>query len=157
MTPNTDNNFVRVEDLKCGDQFKVIDGYYGVVTEEELNNAPVFTLLTIEKSGDGNLMRLSASHENGSCVFCYEPSKVVYRVEPWYSVKCCNNDVVNHPSHYTQGKIEVIDFINDQKMNYNLGNALKYICRCNYKGKKIEDLEKAIWYLKREIDISKDQ
>ena len=63
------------------------------------------------------------------------------------------DDNVNHPSHYTSGKIEVIDFIEDQKFNYHKGNAIKYICRAGKKDKfkEIEDLEKAIWYLQREI------
>jgi hypothetical protein len=43
------------------------------------------------------------------------------------------DDNVNHPSHYTQGKIEVWDFIVDQKMDYLRGCALKYICRAPYK------------------------
>ena len=56
------------------------------------------------------------------------------------------DDKVNHPSHYTSGKIEVIDFIEDQNFNYHRGNAIKYICRAGkkYKSKEIEDLEKAI-------------
>lgn len=63
------------------------------------------------------------------------------------------NDVVNHPSHYTQGKIECIDFITDKKMNFCRGNAVKYIVRAGLKdkSKEIEDLEKAIFYLRREI------
>ena len=43
------------------------------------------------------------------------------------------DDPVNHPSHYTSGKIEVIDFIEDQKMPYHLGNACKYLCRAGKK------------------------
>ena len=64
-----------------------------------------------------------------------------------------HKDNVNHPSHYTSGKIEVIDFIEDQKFNYHKGNAIKYICRAGKKdkSKETEDLEKAIWYLQREI------
>ena len=56
------------------------------------------------------------------------------------------DDKVNHPSHYTSGKIEVIDFIEDQKFNYHKGNAIKYICRAGKKdkSKEVEDLEKAI-------------
>ena len=46
------------------------------------------------------------------------------------------NDPVNHPAHYTSGKIEVIDYIEDQKLPYHLGNAVKYISRA---GKKDED------------------
>ena len=62
-------------------------------------------------------------------------------------------DVVNHPSHYTDGKIEVIEFIEDKKLNYHRGNAIKYICRAGQKDpqKEIEDLQKAIWYINREI------
>lgn len=63
------------------------------------------------------------------------------------------NDNVNYPKHYTDGKIEVIDFIEDKKLGFNLGNSVKYISRAGKKNpdKHIEDLEKAEWYLKREI------
>ena len=70
------------------------------------------------------------------------------------------NDNVNHPSHYTDGNIEVIDFIEDKKLNYHLGNAVKYISRAGKKDpeKYTEDLQKAVWYLQREIgkDASKE-
>ena len=60
---------------------------------------------------------------------------------------------VNHPSYYNTGRIEVIDFIEDQGLNFNLGNAVKYISRAGKKDTKKfrEDLEKAIWYLNREL------
>ena len=63
------------------------------------------------------------------------------------------SDMVNHPSHYTDGSIEVIDFIEDKKLNYHRGNALKYLCRAGKKdpAKEVEDLQKAIWYINREI------
>ena len=63
------------------------------------------------------------------------------------------NDNVNHPAHYTDGKIEVIDFIEDKKLGFHLGNTVKYICRAGKKDpeKTIEDLQKAEWYLRREI------
>lgn len=63
------------------------------------------------------------------------------------------NDPVNRPSHYTDGKIEVIDFIEDKKLGFCLGNAIKYIARAGKKNKdkEVEDLEKAIWYIKRRI------
>lgn len=62
-------------------------------------------------------------------------------------------NVINHPSHYTDGRIEVIDFIEDKNLNYHKGNAIKYICRAGKKdpSKEIEDLQKAIWYMNREI------
>lgn len=61
------------------------------------------------------------------------------------------HDLVNHPSHYKVGGIETIDFIEAKGLNYNLGNAIKYITRADYKGSKAQDLAKAIWYLRREI------
>jgi hypothetical protein len=60
-------------------------------------------------------------------------------------------DPVNHPAHYKVGGIETIDFIEAKKLNYNMGNAVKYISRADHKGNKKQDLEKAIWYIQREI------
>ena len=70
-------------------------------------------------------------------------------------------DNVNSPSHYTTGKIEVIDFIEDKGLNFRLGNVVKYVARCGHKksvgksmdAKALEDLKKARWYLDREITI----
>lgn len=61
------------------------------------------------------------------------------------------NDSVNSPSHYTDGKIEVIDYIEDKKLGFCLGNAIKYISRAGKKDKdkEAEDINKAIWYLNR--------
>jgi len=61
---------------------------------------------------------------------------------------------VHRPAHYTDGRIEVIDFIEDKSLNFHKGNALKYICRAGKKDpkKEVEDLQKAIWYLNREVD-----
>lgn len=64
---------------------------------------------------------------------------------------------VNHPSHYNQGKYEVIDVIEDWKLGFCLGNAVKYIARCRYKRNKKEDLEKAIWYLQYELKKKEPQ
>lgn len=66
------------------------------------------------------------------------------------------NDVVNHPKHYTShpSGIEVIEIT--RHMNFCLGNAIKYILRCDLKGKPIEDLEKAIFYLNDEIKRRKN-
>jgi len=64
------------------------------------------------------------------------------------------HDPVNHPAHYKVGGIETIDFIEAKRLNYNMGNAVKYITRADHKGSRKQDLEKAIWYLKRELDHS---
>ena len=60
-------------------------------------------------------------------------------------------DPVNHPPHYKAGGIETIDFIEAKKLNYNLGNVVKYITRADLKGNRKQDLEKALWYLNREL------
>ena len=60
-------------------------------------------------------------------------------------------DPINHPAHYKTGGIETIDFIEAKEFNYNMGNAVKYISRAEHKGNKKQDLEKAIWYLNREL------
>lgn len=64
-------------------------------------------------------------------------------------------DMINHPAHYTSGKIEVIDFIEDQKLGYHLGNVVKYVARAGKKDpfRKIDDLKKARWYLSRAIEF----
>jgi hypothetical protein len=63
------------------------------------------------------------------------------------------NDVINRPPHYTDGKIETIEFIEDKKLGFCLGNAIKYISRAGKKDptKTVEDLKKAIWYINRRI------
>ena len=64
-------------------------------------------------------------------------------------------DPVEHPAHYKVGGIETIDFIEAKKLNYNIGNVVKYLTRADYKGNKLEDLRKAQWYLTREISTLK--
>lgn len=64
------------------------------------------------------------------------------------------HEQINHPEHYNTGRIEVYDFLRDQKLPYPLANAVKYIARCRFKGQKIEDIKKAIWYLERYIEES---
>ena len=63
-------------------------------------------------------------------------------------------DSINHPTHYHRGRIEVIEFINDQQLNFNLGNVIKYVCREADKG-GTEDLKKAVQYLEFEIERRK--
>lgn len=68
--------------------------------------------------------------------------------------KKTESNSVAHPAHYTRGNIEVIDFIEDQQLDFCLGNAVKYICRAGYKDPRTfsEDIRKAIWYLNRELE-----
>jgi hypothetical protein len=62
-------------------------------------------------------------------------------------------DSVNHPAHYTDGQIEVADFIADKNLDFFLGNVVKYVCRAGKKdpAKLLEDLKKAQWYLNYKI------
>ncbi len=61
-------------------------------------------------------------------------------------------DLVNYPPHYLQSPsgVECIDVI--EHLTYNLGAAIKYLWRVDYKGAPIQDLEKAEWYVHREIE-----
>lgn len=82
------------------------------------------------------------------------PEKVVEALTHLAAVEArFRHDNVNHPAHYTGGKIEVWDFIVDQNLNFLLGNVVKYVCRAGKKDpqKHLEDLNKARAYLDREI------
>jgi len=74
-----------------------------------------------------------------------------------HEVDEAKNDPVNHPGHYTDGGIETLDFILAKKMDFLLGQVVKYVSRAGKKDptKEIEDLEKAEFYLKRKIDLLK--
>lgn len=62
-----------------------------------------------------------------------------------------HRSMVDHPVHYNNSAsgVECIDVV--EHMSFNLGNAMKYIWRCNDKNNAVEDLQKALWYIEREI------
>jgi len=64
---------------------------------------------------------------------------------------------VNHPAHYNKGKYEVIKVIEDWDLGFHLGNVIKYVARAEHKDNNVEDLEKALWYLNRKIQILKGE
>jgi DNA-binding transcriptional MerR regulator len=74
-------------------------------------------------------------------------------------------DDVQSPKHYTDSKIEVIDYIEDKKLGFCLGNVIKYVSRAGKKHsadktdkeKEIQDLNKAKWYLDRRIKELKEE
>jgi Protein of unknwon function (DUF3310) len=66
------------------------------------------------------------------------------------------HDPVNHPTHYKSHKSGVECIQITEHMNFCLGNAMKYIWRADLKG-GVEDLEKAVWYLNREISRRKSE
>lgn len=59
---------------------------------------------------------------------------------------------VVHPAHYNAGKFEVWDVIADWGLDFLLGNVIKYVARAGRKGDRVEDLEKAMQYLQKEIE-----
>ena len=64
--------------------------------------------------------------------------------------------MANTPQRYQAGKIyDLIDVIQDFKLNFNRGNVLKYVCRAGKKDDEVKDLEKAIDYLQRELKYVK--
>jgi hypothetical protein len=67
------------------------------------------------------------------------------------------HDQVNNPKHYTShpSGIECLEIT--RHMGFNLGNVMKYVWRADLKGKDIEDLEKAAFYLRDEIELRKKQ
>lgn len=87
------------------------------------------------------------------------------KTPPMPSVIEPKSDNVNHPSHYNDGKIEVIDYIEDKQLGFCLGNAVKYISRAGKKKsgnlsdkeKEIEDLKKAVFYINYRIKELEEQ
>ena len=71
-----------------------------------------------------------------------------------YAHPMATNDVdpVNHPPHYKSHPSGVECIQITEHMNFNLGNAVKYIWRADLKADAIEDLQKAVWYINREIE-----
>jgi hypothetical protein len=67
------------------------------------------------------------------------------------------SEAVNHPKHYggKDNPLEVINIINHYKLNFELGNLIKYVLRADNKGNRKQDLQKALWYL--EYEINKDE
>jgi hypothetical protein len=60
-------------------------------------------------------------------------------------------DTINQPPHYTHASIEPIDVIESWRLNFHLGNVVKYVARAEHKGTQLDDLRKGRWYLDREI------
>ena len=70
-------------------------------------------------------------------------------------IQIVKDDPVNHPKHYTKHPSGVECIQITEHMNFCLGNAVKYIWRADLKHDAIEDLEKAIWYIQRELNKRK--
>ena len=105
------------------------------------------------KVGDtiGGLTLTRKALNDGTYVYRWVREDIVKSGKVLVDAPTSAPDNVNHPAHYKVGGIETIDFIEAKKLNYNLGNVVKYITRADHKGNTQEDLLKARWYLNREI------
>ena len=79
-------------------------------------------------------------------------------LEPWATLAEEEEDMVGAPKHYNSGNIECIEAIEESMSSvafkgYLKGNAMKYLWRYDYKGKQVEDLQKAGWYLNKLTDM----
>lgn len=88
------------------------------------------------------------------CSLCDSPYRpdMLERIGKYEDDKRSSPEAVDHPSHYQSDKFEVIDIIEAFNLGFNLGNAVKYILRAGKKDNFTQDLEKAMWYLNREIN-----
>ena len=98
----------------------------------------------IKRRKEQRMKILAMTSSNKSVLDTLNPEIAIAMVEP-------QPDPVNHPAHYKVGGIETIDFIEAKGLTYHLGNAVKYISRADHKGNRLQDLQKAKWYLEREI------
>lgn len=127
---------------------------------EELNKVmpvgSVVDVITVEKSNNTTWYDIDNPLNAGEVIGV--PDTHCEVVEGDERPEVAYNDPVHHPSHYTDGKIEVIDFIEDKNLGFHLGNAVKYISRAGKKDKSktAEDIKKAIWYLNRYLEVNHD-
>ena len=100
----------------------------------------------IEKQATGLEAWMKAAHDEASEAWEEDAGRVDWEED--------EEDVVNNPEHYNTGNIECIDAIEESMSSvafkgYLKGNCLKYLWRYDYKGKQVEDLQKAGWYLNK--------
>lgn len=80
-----------------------------------------------------------------------KPPRCLKHDRPWRPEE--PGSAVDHPTHYNQGKIEVVDACEDWRLSPHLFEAVTYIARAEHKGAYERDLEKAIWWLRRAIQL----
>lgn len=99
-----------------------------------------------EMEKDDKEMAKEASSDCKECVY-YNPGDGCEHTLCMYLDN--EEEMVQHPNHYNNGKYEVIDVIDDWKLGFYEGNIIKYVARAKHKGKELEDLKKAKFYLDR--------
>ena len=98
---------------------------------------------------------------DGQCIDCPDTSQLSFGFIELGKIEIAPQelpepDKINHPPHYTLGKIEVYDFIKAWELSFAEGNVVKYVVRAPHKGRPIEDLKKARWYLDQLIKDAED-
>ena len=124
-----------------GENIKRLRKKYNL-TQTELANKIDRTLRTVQKYEAGETL---------------PPVDIIYKINDIFggefmiTFEIEEKEMVNHPSHYNMGKYEAIDVIEDWNLNFNLGNAVKYISRAGHKDDIVQDLKKSLRYIDREI------
>jgi len=122
---------------------------YGLIIQEDKILRAVGTKYKSRVEFNPRLkQRLGPKPKNRKVTEQKKEIRMIIRPQP--EVKA--SDAVNSPAHYTVGGIETIDFIEAKQLSYNLGNVVKYLTRADHKGNQLQDLQKAQWYLTREIE-----
>ena len=136
---------IRMQEVN-GDEITVqIEGVYRLTGSKTGSNLAIDKWLADVEAIDGRTWTIDDSYDFYSLPNGNEGTKKTL------------DDKVNHPSHYTYGNIEIMDFIEQVTKDYKpelafaIGNAIKYISRANRKNGK-EDLDKARWYLNRAFE-----
>lgn len=132
---------------KVGEKYITDGGHIlSFVGTFSLSSNNIYYEFTVDIDGDSSCQVRKLNNKDGTNLFNRKfdiVKKVTKPVETVPSTQC--------PSHYNNSWV-VGDFIRDQQLSFHLGNAIKYICRCDKKGQKIEDLQKAIHYLNNELE-----
>ena len=124
------------------------------LTQEELANEIGKATITIRKYESGDILPSINNVYEIAKVLGITTIDIIGDIDVYTASDVDRSDkkeMINHPQHYNQG-IEAIDYIESHKMNFNIGNVIKYVTRAKHKGTELEDLKKSLWYLQREIE-----
>lgn len=110
----------------------------------------------IETSED---MMSTESNEERKKILAEKTNKITEKLSETFT-KLASHESVDHPPHYGgDTKYEVIKVLEAWNLDFHLGNVVKYVARAGKKdkSKELQDLEKALWYLERKIELLKKE
>lgn len=127
---------------------------HGKVEVKHVSTTKPIMIMCVKCNGRG-MVAGSSSNSVIQCVNCdgtgYVSAMLTSGKQEVVDETMETKEAVQHPKRYNEGKYEVIDVIEDWKLGFNDGNAVKYIGRHRYKNRPAEDLKKALWYIAREL------